>query len=62
MKLDPIAADVLQTNLAQAWAISELLLSANEGRDNDRLSDWGAEIERLYVLLDDMNGLIAEGF
>jgi len=54
MKLDPIAAEVLQANLAQALAISELMLSANEGGDNDRLSVWGDEIAHLFIMLDDI--------
>jgi len=54
MKLDPIAAEVLQANLAQALAISELMLSANEGGDNYRLSVWGDEIAHLFIMLDDI--------
>lgn len=56
MKPNPIAIEVLQTNLSQALAISELLLSANEDADNDLLPDWGNEVERLYILLDDISG------
>jgi hypothetical protein len=61
MKLNPIAAEVLQANLAQALAISELLLSASEGGDDDQLKDWGAEVERLYIMIDDIRGVITEG-
>jgi len=58
MKLNTIAAEVLQANLAQALVISELMLSSSEGHDNDQLTDWGEEIERLYILLDDIKGAV----
>lgn len=51
MKFDPIAAEVLRVKLAHPFNISELLLSASGVINNDRLLDWGAEVERLYNLL-----------